>query len=303
MNRYSTISLFPLYRLYAAYTVDGGQILVSQGDREQRRRGGTPRQHGHIEVRQGRKHPVDLVAVDAQVADNLAVGILLGDRRGPRKIAQERNVRHYRPKVGHQPGNRQGDATPLARPGDSHPVGPCHRVLTGYLDGQHRVCVDPAVVIRGGVQDPSRHETRMGRPGTRGVRRVARAPGGPLAPRVHRQASVPGQWPRADLVGETSATAVAQVPDDHRQGPAGASGQVQPSADRVAAEARKGHVVSVYEGEPGLDRLEHGWFGGVPALGDGSGPEGVQVRGHGKVRGVADKLVPRQFVEGHDFLH
>ncbi len=237
-----------------------------------------------------------MVAVDAQIVDNLTVRVLVDDRGGPRKIAQERNVRHYRPKVRHKPRNRQSDTTPLACPGDGHPVGPCLRVFTDYLDGQHRVCVDPAVVIRSGVQDPSRHEPRMRRPGASGVVRVARAPSGPLAPRVHRQAPVPGQWPGADLVGEASAAAVAEVPDDHRQWRAGAGGQVQPRVDRVATEARKGHVVSVDQGEPGLDRLEHGWFGGVPAVGDGRGPEGLQVGGHGKVRGVADKLVPRQFV-------
>jgi hypothetical protein len=151
-------------------------------------------------------------------------------------------------------------------------------VRQGGVDGADGVGEDAAVVVVGRVEDAAGHEAGgLGVLPADGVRGVAGRAVGALAASVHDEGREPGGRGGEPVVREAAAAAVADVVDDGGQRRRGPRRDDEPAGDAVPAPAGVAHVVHVDEVQGGVVRGELRVEREVRRLGQGAGPELVEV--------------------------
>ena len=216
---------------------------IEQGRGEERGRESPAPEEDAVEVGEGLEHPVDPIAEDREIADDLVVGRALGLGDRTAEVVHEGDVRHRadHPMIERSGGDRERPALGSAGDEDLRSI---HLRQRGC--GLNRVVgvdVDPAVVVIAGVLDAARHEALIpvaGAPRIRG--RSPIAPRAALTARVHEEMGESGARPVEVVHRKAASSAVALVLDDGRQGALGRHGQREPSADRIRTETGEDEI-------------------------------------------------------------
>ncbi len=232
------------------------------------------------------------------VLGQLEVGIAVGDLNRPPGVGHERHVGHGRADAAGQVRGHDRQPAALAHAGGDQRQAGHGRVAAGRVHGADRVGEQPGVVVRAGIGDAAGHEPAGARRAVvAGVRRVRAAPRAALAAGVHDHVDVAGAAPGQPVERVAAAAAVADVLQHHGAVRRRVVRYQQPPPDRVPAEPGERDVEHVGVPQRGAGRGELGFGCGGPGGGELPGPELVEVRGLGHVRGVAAKLGKRKVGE------
>jgi len=229
---------------------------VLEPDREQRRDGRSGGEMSAIEVVERPEHALLGPLLRAQEVADLAIRHLVGDLERPAIVAQERDVDRRGPEPIGQRGDRQRQPTALAASGDGNPIRIDHRMGARRIDGQHGVGHEPAVVVRGRVEDAAGHHARVLGPGPRrlDVGRVPRLPLRALAPGVHDEVRIPGRGPEQPAPCPPASAAIAEVLDHRGQRALDSRRPHEPGPDRLPRVTGERHV----RGADGSQAIVHG---------------------------------------------